>query len=76
MWKGDRLTDYWISTKTNPKIFKQSKLTPEIEAYLRSSIGVDPAIMSLDLKLSAQHIMSFQRQLGLRKISGGYRKGV
>lgn len=66
--------NYWISTKSNPMMFRTASLTPAIEAHLRASIGVDPAILSAELHISAQHIMAFQRKLGLRKITGTIRK--
>lgn len=65
---------YWTSTKSSPKIFRSANLTPEIEAHLRGAVGVDPAILSAELRISAPHVMAFQRRLGLRKITGNHRR--
>jgi hypothetical protein len=67
------MTLYWTSTKASPEIFRTG-LTAEISAHLRAAVGVDPAILSAELHISAPHVMAFQRKLGLRKITGDHRK--
>jgi hypothetical protein len=61
--------DWWTTTKASPAIFRPSHLTVEIETYLRSAIGIDPAIIAAELKLPGlgeNRVRSWQRQLGLR----------
>ncbi len=64
------MTIYWASTKAPRDIFPIKNLTPDLERKLRESAGVDPAILAGELGLCPGHIMSFQRKLGLRKLTG------
>jgi len=68
-------TDWWMSTKSPVRMFRPAYQTPELEAYLRSAPDVDPALLALDTGVGRGHIEACQRRLGLRKITGGYRKG-
>lgn len=68
--------DWWVSTKASQHIFRPSHLTPEIEAYLRAAIGIDPAIISAEIKISVAHVLAAQRFLGLRTCSENNPRGT
>lgn len=61
--------DWWMSTKTNPKIFKRPTYqTDDIENYLMTCpVEVDPKTIGAELGLTAAQVSAVQRRLGLRK---------
>ena len=67
-------TDWWVSTKASPKIFRPAYRRDGVEDYLRRYIGVDAAILGEALGLSTVQVEACQRELGLRKITGNVRK--
>lgn len=60
--------DYWMSTKSNPKMLDISTLTPEIENYLRNAIGVDATTVAKLLGTSDRAVKKWRRELGLENI--------
>jgi hypothetical protein len=61
---------YWMSTKSPNAMFRPSYQNAENDALIRETVGIDPAILVADLHLSAGHIRTYQRKLGLRKFTG------
>lgn len=57
-------------------MFRASYRTAQLDAFMRDTIGIDPAILTLETGLSAARIQAYQRQLGLRAITGNKRKGI
>lgn len=45
--------------------------TPERDAYLRENHFVDPAILAIDLGLTARFLVVYMRKLGLRTCERG-----
>jgi hypothetical protein len=71
------MTDYWTSTKSPLHMWRPEYQTAELAQHLRDTVGIDPAILAADLKgVSEPQIKSFQRRLGLRKLTDprDYRK--
>lgn len=62
--------DWWTTTKARPDIFRPAYHTPENDALIRETAGVDPSILVSDLHMSAPQIQAYQRKLGVRKITG------
>jgi len=40
--------------------------TPARDAFLRANVGIDPAILATELKVSTRFICRYQRKLGIR----------
>lgn len=60
---------YWMSTKSKMEFRRPSYCTPQLDALLRGSVGVDIALIALDAKLSPLHVRSYQQQLRLRPMT-------
>lgn len=64
------MQDWWMSTKSPMTMFRPSYQTQELDAFLRDTVGIDPALIGIDAGMSANRVEAYQRQLGLRKITG------
>jgi hypothetical protein len=60
---------YWMSTKSPPNLYRPYR-TPELDAYIRETAGVDPAILGRDLGMQTSRVRAYQRLLGVRAIAG------
>lgn len=69
------MSDWWMSTKSSPKIFRPPGLTVEVESYLRANPAVDAHILAVDLNMNVMHVLAHQRFLGLRKLAENNPKG-
>ena len=61
------MNDYWMSTKSNPKMFRPIGLTKEVEDYLRENHGVDVHQLAHTLGIPVRNVRSYQIFLKLRK---------
>lgn len=61
---------YWASTKSPSNLFRPDTLTPEREAALRASVGIDAHVLALEFGVGHNVLMSWQRYLGLRPVAG------
>ncbi len=61
------MSEYWLSTKSDPRMFKQSYETTERDAYLIENQGIDAALLAADLGISEVRVQAYQRRLGLRE---------
>lgn len=62
--------DWWTSTKSPASMFRPAYQTKAMDAFLRETVGIDPAVLAIDAGMSANRVEAYQRQLGLRKITG------
>ena len=68
-----------MSTIHCPDFYEPKKKwrTKERDEFIRENIGIDPAILADGLGLSERFVISYQRKLGLRALTGNApRKGV
>jgi hypothetical protein len=63
-------TDWWTTTKAPRNLFRPAYQTEELDDFLRANRGIDSAILAAELGMSANQIKAYQRQLGLRRITG------
>jgi hypothetical protein len=69
------MSDYWVSTKAHPDIFRERHMTREIEAGLRERDGLETSLIAAELGINSRRVRAYQRRLGLRKFTGNKRKG-
>lgn len=68
------MSDYWLSTRSPPSMFRPDYQTPELAEQLRAATGVDPSVIAVEVGVCAPRVRAFQRKLGLRKITGNHRR--
>ena len=61
------MDDYWMSSKSNPKMFRPERLTKEVEDYLRENHGVDVHQLAMTLGIPVRTVRAYQIFLGLRQ---------
>lgn len=67
--------DWWTTTKAPRDIFKPAYQNPETDAFLRETVGVDPALLAADLGVSEIQVRAYQRRLGVRPLTGNKPRG-
>lgn len=60
-----QVTTYWTNTKSNVK-YKHEHDSAERDAIVRSTAGIDPRLLTSELRLNETHVRAYQRRLGLR----------
>ena len=68
-----------MSTIHCPDFYEPKKKwrTKKRDEFIRENVGIDPAILANGLGLSERFVISYQRKLGLRALTGNApRKGV
>jgi hypothetical protein len=63
------MSEYWTNTKANPRMFRPSYQTPEMDKHIRETVGIDPAILAAELGWHEGQVLAYQRQLGVRRIT-------
>lgn len=56
------MTETVLYPRKRPRMY-----TPERDAFLRENVGIDPAILAAELKVSTRFVYIYQRKLGLRR---------
>ena len=51
---------------------RRKMCTPERDKYLRDNATVDPALLANDLGITERAVISYQRRLGVRRMTGGH----
>lgn len=70
-------SDWWISAKSNPDMFGRPEYqTDQVENHLMACVGVNPAMLAIDLGISAIQVKATQRRLGLRKCAENNPRGT
>ncbi len=64
------MSDYWLSTLSPKDMHKASYQTPQLDAYIIETQGVDPSLLSAETGLPRHHVMAYQRRLGVRQFTG------
>jgi hypothetical protein len=59
---------YWLST-LSPATMLDKPIDRHMSDYLKDNLGIDAAMLAIDLGVHQQHIESMQRRLKLRPIS-------
>jgi hypothetical protein len=68
-----------MSTIHAPDFYEPRKnwRTKKRDEFLRENVGIDPAILADGLGVSERFVISYQRKLGIRRLTGNPpRKGV
>lgn len=68
---------YWQSTKSPVHMFSRAYESPELAMHIKECGGVDPAIISANLKVGHFNpwaVAAYQRRLGVRPITGGKKR--
>jgi hypothetical protein len=68
-----------MSTIHCPDFYEPKKKwrTKKRDEFIRENVGIDPAILANGLGLSERFVISYQRKLGVRALTGNApRKGV
>ncbi len=55
------MTETVLWPRKRPRMY-----TPARDAFLRENVGVDPAILAAELRVSVRFVHTYQRKLGLR----------
>jgi hypothetical protein len=55
---------------------KRKWRTKKRDEFIRENIGIDPAILADGLGLSERFVITYQRKLGIRKLTGNKSRGV